>query len=59
MAMRKKLFVCFLCETRYAELEEAEVCERSHGKQAMREREKHEDDGREYGHPDDYRRGID
>lgn len=58
MRKSRKGFICFLCEKRYAELEEAEVCERAHGKQAMREREKHDDAGTEYGHPDDRRRGI-
>ena len=28
--MSKKLFPCMLCEKRYAEIEEAEVCEQSH-----------------------------
>lgn len=26
----KKLYPCFICEERYAEIEDAEVCERSH-----------------------------
>lgn len=30
MPVRKKLFPCMICEKRYAELEEAEVCERQH-----------------------------
>lgn len=41
--MAKKLYPCMLCERRYAEMEEAEVCERSHTEverevQALRER---------------------
>ena len=30
--MPKRLYPCFLCEKRYAEIEEAEVCERSHAR---------------------------
>ena len=28
----KKLYPCFVCEKRYAEIEQAEVCEQSHDK---------------------------
>ena len=58
MRRAKKGFICFVCDKRYHELEDAEVCEQSHGKQAIREREKHEDDGREYGDPRDFRDGL-
>lgn len=54
---QKKLYPCMLCEKRYSEMEEAEVCERSH-EQPSRERERFEDDGREYGHPGDFLRGL-
>lgn len=54
--MAKKLYPCFLCEKRYAEIEEAEVCERSHEDPAY-ERERYEDDGRQYADPRDYREG--
>lgn len=30
MRANKKLFICFICEKRYAEMEEAEICERLH-----------------------------
>ena len=30
--MAKKLWPCMICEKRYEELEQAEVCERSHAK---------------------------
>jgi hypothetical protein len=43
----KKTWPCMLCERLYAELEDAERCERSH----TNEREKGDDDGVEYGHP--------
>jgi hypothetical protein len=46
-------YVCLLCERWYAEIEDAEVCEQSHAEEHPRE--KHDDDGREYGHPDDER----
>ena len=47
--MSKKQYPCFLCEKLYAEIEDAEVCERSHS----RERDRDEDDGLTYGHPRD------
>lgn len=50
---RKKLYPCMLCEKRYAEIEEAEVCERSHASRDPRERL--DDDGREYADPRDRR----
>lgn len=45
----KKPWPCMLCERCYAELEQAEVCERSHSNP----RERGDDDGREYGDPRD------
>lgn len=53
----RKLYPCFVCEKRYAEIEEAEECERSHAK-PERERDRYEDDGLAYGHPGDFRRGL-
>lgn len=54
---RKRLYPCFICEKRYAEIEDAEVCERSHAK-PENPREKGDDDGIEYGHPGDRLRGL-
>lgn len=53
----KKLYPCFVCEKRYAEIEEAEVCEQSHATPA-RERERGEDDGRDDSHPGNYIKGY-
>lgn len=53
---RKKLYPCLLCEKLYAEIEDAEVCERSHA-QPERERDRYEDDGLEYSDPRDFRDG--
>jgi hypothetical protein len=47
--MRKKRYPCMLCEKLYAEIEQAEVCEREH----ENPREKGDDDGREYADPSD------
>ncbi len=58
MNRRQKLYPCMLCEKRYAELEEAEVCERSHANP----REKYDDDGIDYADPRDFLdelRGLD
>lgn len=58
--MRKRRtsgFVCFICEKWFAEIEDAEVCERSHAK-PENPREKGDDDGIEYGHPGDRLRGL-
>jgi len=49
--MPKKQYPYMLCEKLHAELEGAEVCERSHDDP----RERDEDDGRTYGHPGDER----
>ena len=49
----KKLYPCMLCEKLYAEIEQAEVCERSHS----REREKGDDDAVEYADPRDRKEG--
>ena len=45
----KKQFPCMVCEKLYAEIEQAEVCERSH----ENPREKGDDDGVEYADPRD------
>lgn len=50
----KKGFACLVCEKPYHELEDAEVCERSH----ENPREKHDDDGVEYADPRDFRNGL-
>lgn len=34
--MAKKPWPCMVCEKRYAELEQAEVCEQSHDKKATK-----------------------
>jgi hypothetical protein len=54
---RKRLskgFICFRCDKRYDELEQAEECERSHDNP----REKYDDDGREYADPRDFAKGL-
>jgi hypothetical protein len=55
--------ICFLCENLYDSIEEAEVCERSHEAETVtappeRERERLDDDGRDYSDPGDYLRGY-
>lgn len=57
MPRNAKQWPCFLCDRLYAELEEAETCEREHDDPAY-EREKHEDDGRLYSDPGDFKRGY-
>lgn len=51
MKTPKKPWPCLLCEKRYAELEQAEVCERGHS----RERERDSDDGESFSDPRDER----
>jgi hypothetical protein len=48
-------FVCLLCEKWYAEMEDAEVCERRH---EQNPREKYDDDGAVYADPRDFRDGL-
>lgn len=55
--LRKSGYVCLICERWYAEIEDAEVCERRHD-EPENPRQKGDDDGQEYADPRDFRNGL-